>query len=339
MQSNSSEKATIILPMRDEENHVKRKIFEVIEEIGEKGDVDVIVINSASVDDTSRIATNILSDSCLREKRWKVIDSKKSGKSHAINLALSETNSDLYIVMDADVTAVEGWMDKLSSYFANPEIGAISGVEGAQNAKKGGIRDNYRNNSDKIKLWESYKDSTPVLEGALMAWRKSALGDFELDEGCNADDAQISFQAIRRGFRSVVVNDLVFFDMNNNHKWNSRSIRRSQGISRVLIKNSDLIFTAKRQKVRPIIFYSVISYVIFPWTFTSFVMTSSIMALERQFWSNDLFLPFLLMLTISVSIPIVRALLWGVSISLIAHAQFFLGKRYSNWDTSREQTR
>ena len=110
----------------------------------------------------------------------------------------------------------------------------------------------YRSKSNLLRIIESSIDSTPVLEGSIF-WdgKTSALGSFVIDEGMNADDAQIGFFSIRSGHRSVVDDRLVFrsFDSSNIRTF-KESVRRAQGLSLAIMKNADLIVSGGRKKYR-----------------------------------------------------------------------------------------
>jgi len=326
----------VLLPMRDEEEHVRRKILETTSELANAKDFKIILVDSFSSDQTSSIARKVFMDSNIGEENWEIITAEKPGKSHAINLAISSNVADFFVMMDADVVVESGWLRILFEYFSDPEVGAVSGMENSVSITTNNSRGGYRARSNKIRIWESKNDSTVVLEGAMIAWRDSAMPGFFLDENCNADDAQISLQAIRRGFRSLVIPELNFRDMNSNDNWNSRSIRRSQGLSRVLIKNLDLILHAPRIAARSSIFHSLVLYVIFPWAITILSLSFILQFLIINNWDETSLLIFFPIAGILLLLPITRSVAWGAIISIVAHIQYIFGKKYSDWNTERD---
>ena len=326
---------TILLPMRDEQFHAERKITETVEEIKSSPNTRLVIIDSFSSDKTAEISRRVLNNSDLGNNRWEVISTEKPGKSHAINVALSETKSDIYIMMDADTRALEGWLGKILSNLSNPEVAVISGIEQIRNKSSNKNRVRYRAASDTIRLWESFYDSTIVLEGALIAWKSASLPNLRINERSNADDAQIAIAAIRRGFRSVTVPDLNFIDMNYGTNWTSRSIRRSQGLSRAIMSNLDLFFSPISKGTRKMIFHSLLLYIVFPWSFISLMVISIIEIAMDPYHSQASLLILSGAISLAIFTSVGKSVIWGSLISIRAHIQLATGKTYSSWETGR----
>ena len=175
------------------------------------------------------MAKQALEDSALPRARWEVTTTKKPGKSRAVNLILDSTNSDIYVMIDADVAPQVGWLSKLKQGISIDGVGVVSGIE-SNSYEKNDPRGNYKSYSDEVRIKQSSIDTTPILEGGLICWRKSALGgEFRLNEDSNADDAQIVFRAIRNGYRTTILENLLFEDLGGQGSNFKRSVRRSQG--------------------------------------------------------------------------------------------------------------
>ena len=153
-----------------------------------------------------------------------------------------------------------------------------------------------------------------------------------LNENYNADDTQLSLRNIEMGYRSVMASEITFSSRRNSTDGLRRSIRRSQGLSRALVRKSYLIFSAPDIMARAAIIGAFSTYVIFPWTLLLFFVNSiSALNLEDP---SILHWPYASLTLIASLLFVVkgRALLIGVLISLIAHLQFIFGMRYSSWD-------
>ena len=120
---------TILLPMRNECNKLECRIRSVVDEIKEFDMINLLVIDSASSDDTYQKSMSVLGESGLSKKRWKVLKSSLPGKSLAINIALRDADDEIMIIMDADVQLDSGWLDTIQAAFADPEVAAVSGIE------------------------------------------------------------------------------------------------------------------------------------------------------------------------------------------------------------------
>ncbi len=326
---------SIILPMRNEKKNAIRKLDSMMPEILPVESTKLIVVDSFSSDGTGRIVRDYLSSSVLPESRWEIISLDVPGKSFAINRAMEEIDSEIIIMSDADALISPGWMGYVIENLSNKEIGVVSGVESENQKSLGGFNLYYRKRSNLLRKVESAIDSTVVLEGSLIAWRVSSLGNFLLNENMNADDSQIGLRSLRCGYRSIVDERIKFKDFDNNSRAFSESVRRSQGLSKALIMNSGILVSGKRKKARIAILNSLILYVPFPWAATIFSI-NAIIALSQNF-SVSLNWPF-----ISTSLMLVvlltkqgRMLARGIIISLVSHCQILLGKGYKSWDPIR----
>ena len=326
---------SIILPMRNEKKNAIRKLDSMMPEILPVESTKLIVVDSFSSDGTGRIVRDYLSSSVLPESRWEIISLDVPGKSFAINRAMEEIDSEIIIMSDADALISPGWMGYVIENLSNKEIGVVSGVESENQKSLGGFNLYYRKRSNLLRKVESAIDSTVVLEGSLIAWRVSSLGNFRLNENMNADDSQIGLRSLRCGYRSIVDERIIFKDFDNNSRAFSESVRRSQGLSKALIINSGILVSGERKKARIAILNSLILYVPFPWAATIFSI-NAIIALSQNF-SVSLNWPF-----ISTSLMLVvlltkqgRMLARGIIISLVSHCQILLGKGYKTWDPIR----
>ena len=91
----------------------------------------------------------------------------------------------------------------------------------------------------------------------------------------NADDAQIGFISIRKGYRAIVDRRITFRGFEGSPRRTLKeSIRRAQGLSMVLIKNSYLALFGPRKNARMAIFNALFLYVIFPWVAFLFTINS-----------------------------------------------------------------
>jgi len=326
---------SIILPMRNEKKNAIRKLDSMMPEILPVESTKLIVVDSFSSDGTGRIVRDYLSSSVLPESRWEIISLDVPGKSFAINRAMEVIDSEIIIMSDADALISPGWMGYVIENLSNKEIGVVSGVESENQKSLGGFNLYYRKRSNLLRKVESAIDSTVVLEGSLIAWRVSSLGNFRLNENMNADDSQIGLRSLRCGYRSIVDERIIFKDFDNNSRAFSESVRRSQGLSKALIINSGILVSGERKKARIAILNSLILYVPFPWAATIFSI-NAIIALSQNF-SVSLNWPF-----ISTSLMLVvlltkqgRMLARGIIISLVSHCQILLGKGYKTWDPIR----
>ena len=332
----AEKKICVILPMRNEISNVERKLSSMIREILPHPLVELIVADSDSDDGTKDVAKEILEESALEDDRWEIMSFDVRGKNVALNGVLKTIDSEIIVISDADAFVSPGWLEIVCSRMEEREIGVVSGIEMENLADYQGFDDYYRGKSNRLRILESGIDSTPVLEGSILAWKASALGSFRLNERMNADDAQIGFISIRRGYRAIVDQRITFRGFEGSPRRTLKeSVRRAQGLSIVLIKNSYLAISSPRKSSRMAIFNALFLYIIFPWVAFLFTMNSvvafSIDSRVGNTWES--FSIFVILLTLMSRQG--RFLGRGVLISIIAHIQAITGRRYQNWDPVR----
>ena len=100
-----------------------------------------------------------------------------------------------------------------------------------------------------LRVGESGHDSTPFLEGSLIAGGQGLVSSSDLYYSSNADDAQIATAARLAGFRSIQDSDLKFSDqMPLKAKGQRRQkVRRAQGLIRLLARKRKHWSFSKRE--------------------------------------------------------------------------------------------
>jgi len=326
---------TIMIPMRNEISNVERKLDSIIPEIIGDDSVKLLLIESCSTDGTGQAAREFLERCELPNHRWQVRTLDIPGKSIAINRAMEEISSDIIIMTDADAMVYPGWLEIVIENLSREGIGVVSGLEEVGDSSSN-FGKQYRTRSNVLREKESRNGSTTVLEGSIIAWKVQSLGEFNLDEGLNADDAQICFRSIRLGNRAIVDPRITFRDFEHEKRTFFESVRRSQGLSRVLIRNADLVFSSRKGVPRWSVLNSILTYVILPWAATVFAL-NALLSISYGFsiafnWPSI----SLLMILLIFLFPLGRALFVGIIVSIIAHVQISLGKSHHNWEPSRE---
>ena len=254
----------------------------------------------------------------------------------ALNGVLDGINSEIVIISDADALVSPGWLRIVCSRMEDSEIGVVSGIEKEVNLDDKSFDGFYREKSNILRIKESDIDSTPVLEGSILAWKTSALGSFRLNESMNADDAQIGFISVRNGYRAVIDERITFRSFEDTPRRSLKeSIRRSQGLSMALLYNADLALSCARKDARGAIFNAFFLYVIFPWIAVMFTVNSVIAFSIDPVIGNNWKFACITAIILTLISRQGRFLARGILISILAHVQAIFGKRYQNWDPIR----
>jgi cellulose synthase/poly-beta-1,6-N-acetylglucosamine synthase-like glycosyltransferase len=169
----------VIIPAHNEENHIRRKIENVLDWDYPSDALDILVVDDGSTDRTADIAREFESRGVrlLRTGR-------RTGKIFAQKLAFEAVSTEFVVITDATVLAPAGSLRKLAAHMEDPQIGAVSASMAVRN------RDvNYITRISQFlfdiqnaqKLGESRLDSAAGLYGQLSVLRCDAIGDFPTD--------------------------------------------------------------------------------------------------------------------------------------------------------------
>ncbi|HVH73216.1 MAG TPA: glycosyltransferase, partial [Candidatus Dormibacteraeota bacterium] len=190
---------TVLIPAYNEENVIVQTVTSVLE--SHYPDLRIIVVNDGSQDKTGELLDAHFS----REPRVRIIHQVNRGKAAALNLAMSQAETELVVTIDADTEIEPDALGKLVRHFVDPTVGAVAG-----NVKVG-------NRSRWLTRWQALEYITSqnmekrafdvlncitVVPGALGAWRRQAI---EAAGGITADtvaeDADLTIAIRRAGWR------------------------------------------------------------------------------------------------------------------------------------------
>tara|TARA_B100000925_G_scaffold263630_1_gene221665 strand:- start:29 stop:1213 length:1185 start_codon:yes stop_codon:yes gene_type:complete len=237
---------TVLLPVWNEGLIIEKKLSNLA---NQNYKAHLLVVDSASDDSTLEKAKTWLEDFPDSFESWKIIPmAERKGKTTAVGLAMDELSEfDGIIVMtDADATMMPGALERVNRWFSNPQIGAVGGTPKREGDLEG--ENQHRALYSILRVGESAFDSTPFLEGSLIAWRSGLVTSSDLYVNSNADDAQIATAARLNGLRAIQDPDLFFSDqMPLTTKGQRRQkVRRAQGLIRLLARKRKFWFS-KRQ--------------------------------------------------------------------------------------------
>ena len=244
---------TILLPVWNEELIIEKKLASLARQDYK---AHLLLIDSASDDQTLSKAKTWLEDFPDAFESHKIIPmSTRKGKTAAVSLALKELEgTDGIIVMtDADATIMPGALERINRWFSNPLIGSVGGTPQREGDFEG--ESEHREIYTLLRVGESSHDSTPFLEGSLLAWRAGMVSASDMYLSANADDAQIATAVRLNGLRSIQDPDLKFSDqMPLTRKGQRRQkVRRAQGLIRLLTRKRKHWFSRREGRFAKIL--------------------------------------------------------------------------------------
>ena len=126
-----------------------------------KSNLKILVIDSASLDDTNEKSEEFLSK-YSEEVDWKIVKIPIPGKSLAVNNALEIIDTDFFVMTDVDSSLPSSCLTKLiSTLMGDDRIGAVCG---SMSISEGLYMGEYRARFNFLRFRESFIDSTPIFE-------------------------------------------------------------------------------------------------------------------------------------------------------------------------------
>ncbi|MHA1834570.1 MAG: glycosyltransferase [Candidatus Baldrarchaeia archaeon] len=222
---NHKPKITVIVPTYNEAELIEMRLDNIVMQDYPKNKLEVIVVDSASIDETAEIVERWISRNSINIRLLR--EPERKGKLHALNIALRHVDSDAKIVIftDADAYWEPKALSRAVSYFADPKVGAVTGnifYEGGGTLGE----DVYRGYYNTLRVAESKIHSTPVHNGPLIAIRASLLRKMGLPNFPGSDDSAFGSLLAFAGYRAIQVDDLIVKEPARNQA--RRKLRRAQ---------------------------------------------------------------------------------------------------------------
>ena len=244
---------TVLLPVWNEELIIERKLANLSKQDFKS---HLVIVDSASDDNTILKAESWLEDFPDAFCSHKILKmSTRKGKTAAVGLALDELSDaeGIIVMTDADATIMPGALSRINRWFSNQQIGAVGGTP--QREGPLGTETIHRELYTMLRVGESSFDSTPFLEGSLIAWRAGLISSSDLYYSSNADDAQIATASRLAGLRSIQDPKLKFSDQMplTNKGQRRQKVRRAQGLIRLLARKRNHWFSKREGRFAKIL--------------------------------------------------------------------------------------
>ncbi|MGJ8628888.1 MAG: glycosyltransferase [Sulfitobacter sp.] len=191
---------TVVIPAYNEVGVICRCIEHVLET--QYSDFEIIVVDDGSTDGTYDAAMAFADHPLVT-----VITQRNGGKASAMNAALFETDSDVFICIDADSHIHPQAVGLLAEHFKDPTIGAVAGrvvVGNRTNILTRLQALEYITAQSIERRAKEYLNAITVVPGAIGAWRTNAVmeaGIFSTET--LTEDADMTMAIIRSDYRVV----------------------------------------------------------------------------------------------------------------------------------------
>jgi len=237
-------RVAVLIPAYNEEKVIVRTVRSVL--LSNYKNIRIIVIDDGSKDRTYQTVLDAYPAE-ITAGRLLVLTKPNGGKADALNFALTNTNEEIYIGIDADGVIARDAITNIVCHFADPRIGAVAG-----NAKVG----------NRVNLWTRWQaleyvtsqnferraldlfDVVMVVPGAIGAWRTAAVktgGGYHTNTV--AEDADLTMNLLEQGYWVIYEDRALAFTeapINMNGLMRQR-FRWSFGILQALFKHRGAI--------------------------------------------------------------------------------------------------
>ena len=234
----------LIIPTYNEAGVIQRKLENVRQLDYPRDRLQVVVVDSASTDDTIRLVKKFVAEDAGDLVCTLVQQPVRMGKSDAINEALGHASSEILVLTDADVTLPPGSLNELVAGFQNPRVGAVSGVEvpvGADDVLSS-VEGDYRRIYTAIRMAEASADTPFMCESEFSAYRRELLQP--LRSGTMCDDIELTVGVRSKGYKGEYDLGASFFEAEaGTFKSKLRhKFRRGMANQHALLRNHNVLF-------------------------------------------------------------------------------------------------
>ena len=198
---------TILIPAYNEQESIKETIDHIMALNYPKKNLEVIVINDGSTDNTAELVKNLIK----KYPNLKLIDKKNSGKADSLNQGVKKAKGELIAIVDSDSFPSPESLKKLSGFFDNPKMGAVTSFVRVRN-KNYSLFSKIQSIEYLLMGWSrkllDFVDSVYVTNGPLSLYRKSyvlKVGGF--DPNSVTEDIDITWNMLNHNYKTSMCLD------------------------------------------------------------------------------------------------------------------------------------
>jgi len=233
---------SIVICAYNEERNIARKIQSISSCTYPDEKMEVVLVVDCSDDKTEDVARRELKNVHFS---WKIhVNDQRSGKNKSLNTGIKLASHELVVATDADLIWNENSVGILVSRILVDDkfaagTGDLQPNPGADRVTS--MEKTYRSYFGRMAEWECAHDSTPAFNGCLLIIRKSIVNG--VNETVGADDANLAFEAIRKGYRTFYDTRAAIYEElpENLRKQYTQKVRRAKGLIQTTLANRDLL--------------------------------------------------------------------------------------------------
>jgi cellulose synthase/poly-beta-1,6-N-acetylglucosamine synthase-like glycosyltransferase len=283
---------SVVIPTYNEEQIIASRLDSLVRSRYPADKMEVVIVDSSSDN------TPVILDSYSRKYPMiKVIhDKERKGLATALNQAFRACSGEIVVKSDSDLTLAEDTLERIVSHFSDPRIGAVTGRVNVANA--GASNEvQYRGLHDAIQLSESKIDSV-FMAHTFSAYRRHLMKEYKQKE--YGDETIQTIHIRKQGYKVVFDPGVKFYeDYPEDGKERLRQkIRRSEGLTRVLLENSAMLLNPKYGRFGTYVFPA--NYFMFIISPVLLMATPLVAAVDLAFFSSATYLDILILVLFGI---------------------------------------
>jgi poly-beta-1,6-N-acetyl-D-glucosamine synthase len=225
------EGVSVIIPCYNEENHIERKINELLALCKAYPPFEIIVLSDGSTDHTNDILGQFDGHEAVRV----IFSHERHGKPYQLNIGVKAARYDLLVFSDARQRIDTNALSALLHHMDDPEVGAVSA------RLLNGVDDSFvRHLVNYFKMMESRTGSTVGAYGAFYALRRQYFRP--IPEDTILDDLYLPTAVLAQGKRVLFEPKALVYDVDINRFYvDLRIARMIKGLLQFVDVHSGLI--------------------------------------------------------------------------------------------------
>jgi len=278
---------SIIIPTYNEATTIKRKLDNILESNYPKDKLEIIIVDSASNDNTFEIARKWSEENPkIRVKLLR--EDERRGMVKALNVGLKYAKGEIVVKTDADCLWLKSSLKNALKYMADQNVGSVAGLHILKAKKETySVRTErtYREFYRWLRIGESKLYGTVLYEGELMLVKRKILDKIRFDEDIGADDVPTALRIAEQGYRAITAEDAYFVEQTP-YTWKGKfrqKIRRARHVLQALWRYKYFFFKEKTAFHKLILPFEVYIYIINP-LFTIPLTILSAAMITRYLW-------------------------------------------------------
>ena len=211
--ASSLRKVTVLVAAYNEQNTIVPTLRSISEQKF-SCDLEVIVCNDGSIDNTSHITSEYIVHNKLTN--FKMISSDENvGKANILNMGLVEATGDIIVTVDADTILSPGALQSLVNTLEHSDAVAVAGTVLVKNSKKNWLTRiqewDYLIGISAVKQAQAAYDHTLVAQGAFSAYYKDKLQSVLGWTDTVGEDIVLTWKLLEQGHRVTHDPDAVVY--------------------------------------------------------------------------------------------------------------------------------